>query len=377
MQRGFFRSSKVFQPNDGFMLCIEMSIVEREALIRNIEKTRGSRVICLLTSLRPNVPAIIAEDMVRQIFDQLLLFRKEEKEKLPKIDVFLVSNGGSGVVPWRIVSLLREYSKELGVLIPYRAYSAASLLALGADEIVMHPFGELGPIDPTVSNEYNPKDDITRQRIGISVEDVTAYVNFIKETVGITHEDELIKAIELLADKVHPLALGNVERFISQSRMIAKKILKTHMKSDDERIIDDIIENMASKLYFHGHPINRVEAKNDLKLKIANSLPAGLEGDIWALYEDFEKEFDNKSIFDPAGDLAKDEKEMTSNKIEPLNEKKYEVLHAIVESTQLSCKFTTLRRYRLFRFITQQGVQSMIQEDILQQGWSCSPVAGA
>ena len=58
------------------------------------------------------------------------------------------------------------------------------------------------------------------------MEDVTAYVNFIKDTVGITHEDELVEAIGILANKVHPLALGNVERFIAQSRMIAKKILR-------------------------------------------------------------------------------------------------------------------------------------------------------
>src|SRR5271157_5146327 len=35
------------------------------------------------------------------------------------------------------------------------------------------------------------------QKIGISVEDVKAYVSFIKETVGIRHEDELIRAIEI------------------------------------------------------------------------------------------------------------------------------------------------------------------------------------
>lgn len=50
-------------------------------------------------------------------------------------------------------------------------------------------------------------------------------------TVGVRHEDELIKAVEILAQKVHPLALGNVERFISQSRMIARKILLTHMRT--------------------------------------------------------------------------------------------------------------------------------------------------
>ena len=45
------------------------------------------------------------------------------------------------------------------------------------------------------------------------MEDVKAYISFIKATVGITHEDELVKTIEALVSKVHPLAIGNVERF--------------------------------------------------------------------------------------------------------------------------------------------------------------------
>src|SRR5206468_9892687 len=132
-------------------------------------------------------------------------------------------------------------------------------------------------IDPTVSNEFNPTDQRSGMRLGISVEDVKAYVTFIKQTVGITHEDELVQAIKVLADKVHPLALGNVERFLSQSRMIARKILRTHMGDAQEHVIEEIIENMASKLYFHGHPINRQEARDDLHLKVTLEVPPELE----------------------------------------------------------------------------------------------------
>ncbi len=130
-----------------------MSSEKRKALISRIEELRGSSVICYLTSLRPNVPGMITDDAVRVFFDHLALLPARPVEKL---EVFLVSNGGNSTVPWRLVSLLREYGKNFNVLIPYRAYSAATLLALGADEIVMHQFGELGPIDPTVSNEFNP-----------------------------------------------------------------------------------------------------------------------------------------------------------------------------------------------------------------------------
>lgn len=341
-----------------------MGLQERLSLMNRIETFRGSTVISFLTSLRQNVPSQISDDSVRVFYDHLLLLPVRPVEKL---DIFLCSNGGSGTVPWRLVSLFREYAKSFCVVIPYRAYSAASLLALGADEIIMHPFAELGPIDPTVSNEFNPTEQNTGRRLGISVEDVTAYVNFIKSTVGITHEDELVKAIEILAEKVHPLALGNVERFLSQSRMIAKKILRTHMKDADDHTIDEIVENMASKLYFHGHPINRQEAKSDLKLKVTPTQPGELESAIWDLYKEYETEFANLDVFNPAGDLAA----MTGGTTPP--EREYELVHAMVESARLSCRHTTRRRFQLLAIPMQPGQQA-IREDILSQGWSCSPV---
>lgn len=373
-----------------------MGLNERVALIKKIEELRGSTVMCLLTSLRPNVPAQIADDSVRVFYDHLSFL---PSRPIAKFDLFLCSNGGSGTVPWRLVALFREYSKNFNVLIPYRSYSAATLIALGGDEIVMHPFAELGPIDPTVSNEFNPTEQPSGRRLGISVEDVKAYVNFIKTTVGITHEDELIKAVEALTEKVHPLALGNVERFLAQSRMIARKILRTHMDEVEDHVIEEIIENMASKLYFHGHPINRKEAKEDLRLKVNLELPPALESAMWDLYKDFEVEFENQEIFAPAGDLAALAAAAVPPPVPPAQvplpgnppqlqqmmmmaqaaqappvEKDYHLVHAMIESSRLSSKFTTHRRYRLFTGVPAQPV---IQEDILAQGWSHSPVPAA
>jgi ClpP class serine protease len=62
----------------------------------------------------------------------------------------VVSNGGDPIVAWRAITLLRERVEQIGVLVPQAAYSAATLLAMGADEIVMHPNGNLGPVDPQI-----------------------------------------------------------------------------------------------------------------------------------------------------------------------------------------------------------------------------------
>ena len=45
------------------------------------------------------------------------------------------NRSGSGTVPWRVVNLIRQYTDKFAVLV---RFSAARLIALGANEIVMH-----------------------------------------------------------------------------------------------------------------------------------------------------------------------------------------------------------------------------------------------
>ena len=158
----------------------------------------------------------------------------------------------------------------------------------------------LGPTDPTVGSLFNPIDAQGRP-IGISVEDVTAYLALVKEDAGIRHEDEMIIAFNHLADKVHPLALGNVKRFLSQSRMMAEKLLQLSQRGHEEQHeMKEIVDNLTSKLYFHGHPINRNEAKTQVGLKNIIEPDKELEKIVWNLYVDYETEMLLEEPFDPA-----------------------------------------------------------------------------
>ena len=363
-----------------------MAYAERIPLITEIESLRNSKVICYLTSIQQNNVAQMADDAICEIFDHLLLL---PARPVPQLDIFLCSNGGSGTVPWRLVSLFREFADKITVLIPYKAYSAATMLALGADEIIMGPLGEMGPIDPSVANEFNPVDPNTRQKIAISVEDVVAYIGFIRDTVGIRHEDELIKAIEVLAQNVHPLALGNVERFVSQSRLIARKIMLTHMKDTAAREIDEIIETLASKLYFHGHPINRKEAREELKLKVALNVPPALEAAMWKLYLEYEPELQNRDVFDPMAQIFRSTPapaplpavpgQFQSSGIAPGTNAMIASKLAVVESLRLSSTYNIERRF-VVAAAGQQG-EPLIRAETLSQGWrqeqAPAPVPGA
>ncbi len=260
-----------------------MGLAERRVLIEQIQQKRESTVVTYVTGTRHDMDFPMAMDAVRRLYDHL------HGQYFSKLDLFIHSNGGEGVVPWRLVTLLREHCKTLAVLVPYRAFSAATLLALGADEIVMHPMGMLGPTDPTVANAFNPRDEDTGRPIGIGVEDLGAFIAIAKDDLALTQEGQ-VRTMEMLATQVHPLALGNVKRSQAQSKMMAQKLLALHMDAERERTtIEGIIDSLTSKLYYHGHPINRSEAA-ELGLKAAPDVDDGLEDLMWELYLDYERD---------------------------------------------------------------------------------------
>lgn len=277
-----------------------MPKAERVKLIEKLQKLRGgTHVISYVTSTRENLEIQMSMDSIRKIYDHLKLIGKPAKNT--KIDLFLHSNGGDGTVPWKLVTLIREHSSKFSVLVPYRAFSAATLTALGADSIVMHPVGMLGPTDPTVANAFNPREGDNARPIGISVEDVSAFIALIREDAGINHEDQVVEAFKALTDKIHPLALGNVKRSISQSRMLAGRLLALHMtESEDEHAMQEIVESLTSKSFYHGHPINRKEAKDTIKLPTIKDPPPEVEDTMWQLYLDYEAEIKMEEPFNPA-----------------------------------------------------------------------------
>jgi hypothetical protein len=199
--------------------------MDRKSLIQHIEDIRSSRVITYMTSDRQGpVNARIAMDIIPVISKQLRAIGKTDR-----IDLFIYSSGGDTMVPWRLVSMIREYCRTFSVLIPYKAHSAATMIALGADEIVMSDLSELTPIDPSTVNVFNPQDPKSaHNKIPISVEDVIAYFDLAKNKFGIKDDRELANIFNKFVEanpQIHPLALGNVNRIHNLIRMLAKRLL--------------------------------------------------------------------------------------------------------------------------------------------------------
>jgi len=285
-----------------------MAVADRVALIKKIEKIRGSRILSYIGSTRIGTPYSMRQLDIR-VFSKHIKNIGETK----KVDLLLHSFGGDITFPWRLVSLIREYAKEFNVIIPLHAFSAATLISLGADSITMLPSACLGPTDPESISPFNPKDSQKLTPQPINVEDIEYYMDFVKEDLKISSEAGMVEALRILShsnERIHPIALGHAKRGTKLADKYAKELLSIHMKKkDDKKKINRIVKIFGSELYAHDHPINRREAAN-LDLKIVIEKPE-VEDIIWSLFEDYEEEMQLNELFDAVFEFKKIEPDLT------------------------------------------------------------------
>ena len=267
---------------------------KRLKTIQKIARLRESAVLCYLTGDRENVNTRIAPDVLPVFYRHLEMIGRRKR-----IDLFLYTRGGDILTPWRLVHLIREYADEFNVLAPFRAYSAGTLVCLGADEIVMGKMGELGPIDPSVVNAFNPQDPANPvARIPVNIEDVYSYLTLAREVAGLTNEGELAKVFALLVERIHPLALGNVHRNYLLIRSLATKLLGLRKNHDARAEVQRVVDHLTEKLYAHNHMISRREAAEEIGLPVAYP-SRELEKLIWDLYQCYAGELCLNEPFNP------------------------------------------------------------------------------
>lgn len=278
---------------------------DRKKIIEEIETIRKNRTLISLFNFdrasKPELPGLttqFASDLKACLYRIL-----KENNKSNGFDIFLYTRGGDANSVWPIVNLLREFDEKFEVLIPFRAHSAGTLFSLGAKKIIMTQLAELSPIDPSTGNQFNPIDDMNKQkRLGISVEDVNAYKDFIKQSYemkniskSIEDKNILRKHLEELIEKIHPLAIGNVHRVHQLIERLAEKLLCFHAEKTDN--LKSMVEQLTVEPFSHLHMISRKEALGILgknKIEFASEI---LENKLDELLRMYEEDFSLRNPF--------------------------------------------------------------------------------
>ncbi len=321
----------------------------KDKLLQLAEKRQADLIFTFVTSDKNPAnlfSAQIALDVMDIFYKQL---RKSGKKK--KITLVLHSAGGNIEAPWPIVSLFREYCETFEVIVCRKALSAATLICLGADKIVMTPSSFLSPIDP------HGVFKIGNQNKEIEIENISSFIKFAKERVGITQQEPLIEVLRSLVNEVPPTILGSVYRTHFMIRSLAEKMFGTHKKKIEEQQRTLIISNLTEKLYAHNHLISRKEARDIIGFKTLIEIPPdeqeSLIEEIYQLYSDeleFEKKFNMDNFL-----LG-----LSVGQVKELDTKR-----AIIESQDTKSVFTS----KFAISLNQQGAGPNIVVNEKEAGW--------
>jgi hypothetical protein len=339
-----------------------MSVKERKSIIVALEQRLGARLLAVVLGDRQHLETIMAPDILPLVSD--LLTRIGSAEKLA---IFLYTRGGDSIVGWSLVNLTRQYCSRLVVLVPFRALSCGTLIALGAEEILMGKHGQLSPIDPSVASPFNPlapgaapgqPGAVTL--LPVSVEDMAGFLDLARNEVGLRADESMVEVLKILADKIHPLALGAVYRARKQNRELASRLLAKHM--DDQARINHIVDKLTKELPTHNYLIGLNEAKNDIRLHV-NEPEKAVEKLNWDLYKEYEDWLELTTPHSPELDLGSDDQKRV----------RYE--RAVVEcldNEKLSQHIFITDKMLLRVKVTPPGMQvpvDQVAERIIYQGW--------
>ncbi len=75
-----------------------------------------------------------------------------------------------------INKLNQKLRKDFEIIVPFNCHSAGTLMALGANRIIMTKQSDTGSNRPSVNGPLNPITPGTNQRVPVSVEFVNAYL---------------------------------------------------------------------------------------------------------------------------------------------------------------------------------------------------------
>ena len=218
----------------------------RLALIKKLEKKRGTRVITMIHRQEkiglfgiPFFKFIDIEDS-----EEILRAIRLTPKDVP-IDLVLHTPGGLVLASTQIAKALKDHPAKTTVIIPHYAMSGGTLIALSADEIIMDPHAVLGPVDPQLADSEG----------------------------GAVPAASILKAVEVKGpENVEDETLMKAdvaEKAITQVKQIVYELLEGKMDNEKR---EEIAERLSRGHWTHDYPITLEEAKK-LGLKISTDVP--------------------------------------------------------------------------------------------------------
>lgn len=258
----------------------------RKEILAALEEKMGCQIISYITNGRVAPSSMSKED---DIF--LLDLIEQAARKSDKVAIIISSLGGDPDTSLKQVHTLRNVFKGgFQIFVPHRAKSAATLLALGADKIIMGEPSELGPIDPLLIINYD--------QYGASITiQAKLYLNSMEEAKKfiMSEKNRDIRQVYLkkFSEQFDYTTIKQCKDAIKTLASKAKGLLQNGaMRGRTPEEIDKTIEIMMNGEAHrdHGSMINSKEASSELKLNVET---LGIHDEKWLMLLEYYELTDN------------------------------------------------------------------------------------
>lgn len=236
---------------------------QRQSLIRDLEETTGRRLLCYVSGIATQVSRDDTAGFVE------MLFNINHGEP---VDLMLHTPGGDIDAAEKLITLLLAAAGENGslrVVVPDFAKSAGTLMALGANTIVMSDSSELGTIDPQIWLKDSSGNNICHS--------VLNYIDAFEECAGQLRESPSDPVSRMMMEKFDPIVLRKFQNVRNRARTFAENQLKRR-GANFSLIASELMD--TKKYPSHGQMIGW-EAAKDIGLNVEYLAPTD---SIWKLY---------------------------------------------------------------------------------------------
>jgi hypothetical protein len=228
----------------------------RKALISRVESLRKSKVLVFIEANQP------APEIRRHL-------RSAHRQTHHRLDLVLFSRAidtGANTAQRaaQMIALLREHTREVGVLIPSVAHGLGTCLAIGADQVLLHPLASLGGLSQARALTAPRHFGLWMQAQGIDAPELRqdAWLRFI--------------------DEAHPAQLAAAHAVHTRFEASLRHLIAGRVRPQDAQN-DALISLLDDPSCPLGHPSDRRRARDLLTLPM-EPLEADLEAALWDLF---------------------------------------------------------------------------------------------
>jgi hypothetical protein len=215
----------------------------------------------------------------------------EKKITTPKeqteIDVWLESPGGDPNAAYKLYLELKSRAARFRVVIPDYAKSAATMLALGADEIWMGSAAELGPLDAQIEHPEREHLTVSALEVAFSLDYLARFSTFfigqeggpkILDWTKLPRIDVLreicnftARLLQPAVGKLDPTLIHRASKQLKVAQRYAEIMLKGRCGPENDKsdaYVKTLVEHLVNDYPAHGVVVDRSEAERELDLPV-------------------------------------------------------------------------------------------------------------